>query len=62
MISALKDGSPGAASECWMWRRICVGGKNGWSCDSRESGWERSITRGIASFRVEDVSLTTARV
>ena len=45
MISALKDGSPGAASVCWMCRRICVGGKNGWSCDSRESGCERSITR-----------------
>ena len=46
MISALNDGRPGAASACdWMCRRICVGGKNGCSCDSRESGWERSITR-----------------
>src|SRR5690242_9877484 len=45
MISALNEGSPGAASECWMWRRICVGGKNGCSWDSRESGCERSITR-----------------
>ena len=45
MISALNDGRPGAASVCWMCRRICVGGKNGCSCDSRDSGCERSITR-----------------
>src|SRR5438067_9958421 len=45
MISALNEGRPGAASVCWMWRSTCVGGKNGCSCDSRERGCERSITR-----------------
>src|SRR5438876_5549498 len=45
MISALNEGRPGAASVCWMCRSTCVGGKNGCSCDSRESGCERSITR-----------------
>src|SRR5262245_11789523 len=53
ITSALKEGSPGAASECWMCLRIWVGGKNGCSCDSRESGCERSITRRAieGSFR-----------
>ena len=37
--------SLGARPCATMWRRICVGGKNGCSCVSRESGWERSITR-----------------
>src|SRR4051794_9609757 len=45
MISALNEGLPGAASACMMCRSTCVGGKNGCSCDSRESGCERSITR-----------------
>src|SRR6187397_2950062 len=49
MISALNEGRPSSASECWMWRRIWVGGKNGCSCDSRDSGCERSITRAIGS-------------
>src|SRR6185437_5777159 len=44
MISALNDGRPSSASECWMWRRIWVGGKNGCNWDSRESGCDRSIT------------------
>src|SRR5207244_10428905 len=49
MISALNEGRPGAASVCWICRSTCVGGKKGCSCDSRESGCERSITRRAIS-------------
>ena len=58
MISALNDGRPSAASECWMWRRIWVGGKNGCSWDSRESGCDRSITR-TAVYSFPAISLHT---
>src|SRR5947209_7580552 len=64
MISALNEGRPGGASVCRMWRRICVGGKKGCSCDSRESGCERSITRRAirCSFRAISVPASlTAR-
>src|SRR6476620_6985726 len=55
ITSALNDGRPGAASAWTMCRRICVGAKNGCSCDSRESGWERSITRRAMSVLSGDV-------
>ncbi len=50
-VDAFGHYQPGGASlqemplDTFCGEAICVGGKNGWSCDSRESGWERSITR-----------------
>src|SRR5438093_5270648 len=50
MTSALKEGRPCGASAWTMCRRICVGPKNGCSCDSRDRGCERSITRTASSL------------